>query len=352
MSSRNMNETTMCITGGGVLAALLTTYMMASSFYDVVPARHQAIWTQFQRVKCNETSGPGFYWKSPLVKGIHMFTGPDKDEVDYTCGTKDGITFKGKVAITNQLLPENVLESYRIHGEKPDRANIYDMSEFLMQSICAEMTAREFLVDKFTDIDDLLYAALDKAQINSKSGLRIVPGKVKVFKPIPTNSNIADIIKMEAVHRQATRTAGEEQKLNAKQAVLAKEKQAAEEELARERNIAEQQRISDSQVTDLTRQKNKLNAEKERTEIRHEMDRAQAKKEADVTNTLAEARKKEKILEAEANVAYLTPEKLQEEAIKSFYNNHKHTFGNKGELPGLLGLLNMDESNKEPLAKA
>jgi hypothetical protein len=348
MPRQTTNETTMCIFGGGAIVGVLSLYMMASSFYDVVPARHQAIWTQFQRVKYNETSGPGFYWKSPLVKGIHMFTGPDKDEVDYTCGTKDGITFKGKTAITNRLLEENVLESYRIHGENPDRANIYDMSEFLMQSICAEMTAREFLVDKFTDIDDLLYAALDKAQINSKSGLRIIPGKVKVFKPIPTNSKIADIIKMEAEHQQSTRTADEEQKLNAKQAILAQEKQAAEEELARARNIAEQLRRTDSQKTELERQRDKLNAEKQRAEIRHEMDRAQANKEADVTKTLAEARKKEKILEAEANVAYLTREKIQEEAIKSFYNNHKHTFGNKGELPGLLGILNMDESNKKP----
>jgi hypothetical protein len=348
MPRQNMNETTMCITAGGVLAALLTTYMMASSFYAVVPARHRAIWTQFQRVKYNETSGSGFYWKSPLVKGIHMFTGLDKDEVSYTCGTKDGITFKGKVAITNQLLPENVLESYLIHGENPDRANIYDMSEFLMQSICAEMTAREFLVDKFTDIDDLLYAALVEAQTKAKSGLKIEPGKVKVFKPVPTNSNIADIIKMEAEHRQSTRTADEKQKLNAKEAVLAKEKQAAEEELARARNIAEQLRRTDSQETELARKLKLLEAEKERQAIQHEMDRAKAKKEADVTNTLAEARKKEKILDAEANVAYLTPEKLKEEAIKSFYNNHKHTFGRKGELPGLVGLLNMDESNKEP----
>jgi hypothetical protein len=350
MPRQNMNETTMCIAAGGVLAALLATYLMASSFYDVVPARHQAIWTQFQRVKYDETSSPGFYWKSPLVKGIHMFTGPDKDEVSYTCGTKDGITFKGKVAITNQLLPENVLESYSIHGENPDKANIYDMAEFLMQSICAEMTAREFLVDKFTDIDDLLYDALVEAQTKAKSGLKIEPGKVKVFKPVPTNSNIGDVIKMEAEHRQSTRTADEEQKLNAKQAVLAADKQQATEKLARLRNIAEQLRRTDSQEKELARQKDKLNAEKERAEIRHEMDRAQAKKEADVTNTLAEARKKEKILEAEANVAYLTPAKLQEEAIKSFYNNHKHTFGNKGELPGLLGLLNMDESNKKPLA--
>ena len=343
-----MSDQTICMIATAAIVGVISLYLMASSFYDVVPAHHQAIWTQFQRVKYDETSGSGFYWKSPLVTGIHMFTGLDKDEVSYTCGTKDGITFKGKVAITNRLLPENVLESYLIHGENPDRANIYDMSEFLMQAICAEMTARQFLVDKFTDIDDLLYDALVEAQTKAKSGLKIEPGKVKVFKPVPTNSNIADIIKMEAVHQQATRTAGEEQKLNAKQAVLAKEKQAAEEELARARNIAEQLRRTDSQKTELERQKDKLNAEKERAEIRHEMDRAQAKKEADVTNTLAEARKKEKILEAEANVAYLTPAKLQEEAIKSFYNNHKHTFGNKGELPGLVGLLNMDESNKEP----
>jgi len=245
-------------------------------------------------------------------------------------------------------LPENVLESYSIHGDNPDKANIYDMAEFLMQSICAEMTAREFLVDKFTDIDDLLYDALVEAQTKAKSGLKIEPGKVKVFKPVPTNSNIGDVIKMEAEHRQSTRTADEEQKLNAKQAVLAADKQQATEKLARARNIAEQLRRTDSQEKELARQKDKLNAEKERAEIRHEMDRAQAKKEADVSNTLAEARKKEKILEAEANVAYLTPEKLKEEAIKSFYNNHKHTFGNKGELPGLLGLLNMDESNKKP----
>tara|TARA_B110000908_G_scaffold171119_1_gene232776 strand:+ start:1241 stop:2245 length:1005 start_codon:yes stop_codon:yes gene_type:complete len=326
------------------VVGVLSLYLM----YDVVPARHRAIWTQFQRVKYNETSEPGFYWKFPWVTGNHLFTGLDKDEVSYTCGTKDGITFKGKVAITNQLLPENVLESFLIHGENPDRANIFDLSEFLMQSICADMTAREFLVDKFTDIDDLLYAALVEAQTKAKSGLKIEPGKVKVFKPVPTNSNIADIIKKEAEHRQSTRTADEEQKLNAKQAVLAKEKQAAEEDLARARNIAEQLRRTDSQKTELERQKDKLNAEKERAEIRHEMDRAAAKKEADVTNTLAEAKKKEKILEAEANVAYLTPAKLQEEAIKSFYNNHKHTFGNKGELPGIVGLLNMDESNKEP----
>ena len=348
----SMSDLKVFLTFATPLIALVVCGMTASSFYDVVPARHQAIWTQFQRVKYNETSGSGFYWKLPWVTGNHMFTGLDKDEVSYTCGTKDGITFEGKVAITNRLLPEKVLESYLIHGNNPDRANIYDMSEFLMQAICAEMTARQFLVDKFTDIDDLLYDALVEAQTKAKSGLKIEQGKVKVFKPVPTNSNIGDIIKMEAVHRQATRTAGEKQKLNAKQAVLAKEKQAAEEELARERNIAEQQRISDSQVTELTRQKNKLNAEKERAEIRHEMDRAQADKEADVTNTLAEARKKEKILEAEANVAYKKKKKLQEEAIKSFYNNHKHTFGNKGELPGLVGLLNMDESNKEPLAKS
>ncbi len=343
-----MSDQTICMIATATVVGVISLYLMASSFYAVVPARHQAIWTQFQRVKYNETSPPGFYWKWPWVKGIYMFTGPDKDDVSYTCGTKDGITFEGTVSITNRLLPENVLESYLIHGEKPDRANIYDMAEFIMQTICAQMTAREFLVDNFNITDDLLGKQMVEAQNKSKSGLEIVTSMVKVFKPKPTNSNIGDVIKKEAEHRSATKTAGEEQKLNAKQAVLAADQQQATEKLARARNIAEQLRITDSQEKELARQKDKLNAEKERAEIRHEMDRAQAKKEADVTNTLAEARKKEKILEAEANVAYLTPAKLQEEAIKSFYNNHKHTFGRKGELPGLVGLLNMDESNKEP----
>lgn len=309
------------------VVGVLSLYLMASSFYDVVPARHQAIWTQFQRVKYDETSPPGFYWKSPLVKGIHMFTGPDKDEVSYTCGTKDGITFRGKVAITNQLLPENVLESYSIHGENPDKANIYDMSEFLIQSICAEMTAREFLVDKFTDIDDLLYEALVEAQTKAKSGLKIVPGKVKVFKPEPTNSNIADIIKKEAEHRQSTRTADEEQKLNKKMAVLTKEKQAAEEELARARNKAEQQRISDSQETELTRQKNKLNAEKERAEIRHAMDRAAATKEADVRRIAAKADKDAGLELATKNKELLTDAYLRSLEINALGQNNKIYYG-------------------------
>ena len=86
------------------VVGVISLYLMASSFYAVVPARHQAIWTQFQRVKYNETSPPGFYWKWPWVKGIYMFTGPDKDDVSYTCGTKDGITFEGTVSITNQIV--------------------------------------------------------------------------------------------------------------------------------------------------------------------------------------------------------------------------------------------------------
>jgi len=336
------SEQKLCIGTAFTVGFLIVAYLFGQLFYLVVPSRHVVIWKRFGKVTSTVADEPGFYFKWPIDSSVVMFTGPDKDDVSYTCGTKDGITFKGTVSITNKLLKENVLESYLIHGENPDRANIYDMTEFLMQSICAKMTAREFLVDKFTDNDELLGELLEEAQKKAKSGLLIVLSKVKVFRPVPTNSDIGNIIKKEAEFRQSTRTAGVEQKLNAKQAELLIDKQAAEEELARARNIAEQLRRTDSQKTELERQKNKLKAEKERAEIQHDMDRAQAEKEADVSNTLAEARKKEKIFEAEANVAYLTPQKLKEEAIKSFYNNHKHTFGNKGELPGLVGLLNMD----------
>ena len=49
-------------------------------------------------------SYPGTVFKSPLTSSYDMFTGPDNDEVFYTCGTKDGITFKGKRGETFNLL--------------------------------------------------------------------------------------------------------------------------------------------------------------------------------------------------------------------------------------------------------
>lgn len=301
--------------------------MTASSFYDVVPSRHVAIWTQFQRVKYNETSGPGFYWKFPWVKGIHMFTGPDKDDVSYTCGTKDGITFEGTVSIMNRLLPENVLMSYLMYGENPDRANIYDMAEIIMQTICAQMTAREFLITKINIIDDLLCKQMVEAQNKSNSGLEILESKVKVFRPRPTNSNIGDVIKMEAEHRSAALTADERQKLDAKLASLASDKQKAVEKLARARNIAEQLRITDSQETELKREKDKLNAEKERAEIRHEMDKAKAEKEAAVKLIKATADKEAGLLLAIENKAKLTKEYLREKEIEALKENNKIYYG-------------------------
>lgn len=322
-----MSEIKICAVISATVIGIVAMCMMASSFYDVVPSRHVAIWTQFQRVKYNETSGPGFYWKLPWVNGVHMFTGPDKDDVSYTCGTKDGITFEGKVSITNRLSPENALRTYLIHGENPDQANIYDMAEFIMQTICAQMTAREFLITKINITDDLLCKQMVEAQNKSKSGLEIVEGMVKVFRPRPTNSNIGDVIKMEAEHRSAALTADEKRKLDAKLASLAADKQRADEKLARARNIAEQLRITDSQETELKREKNKLNAEKERAEISNEMDKAKAAKDAAVKLIEATANKDAGLLLAIENEAKLTKEYLREKEIEALKENNKIYYG-------------------------
>ena len=319
-----------CVT----IIGIVLVWVSASAVYDIVPERHVAIWTQFQRVKTDKTSEPGFYFKSPLTKAIHVFTGIDKDEVPYTCGTLDGITFKGVVAISNQQIKDQVVTSYLKHGKNPDASNIYDMTEFLMQNICAKMTAREFLVDRFTKIDDLLYDDLVAAQLASESGLLIVAGKVKVFKPIPTNSDIANIIKKEAEHRQSTRTADEQQKLNKKMAALASATQEAEQQLARDRNIAEQLRITDSQETELERKKRLIEAEKERQDIVHEMDRAKSKKDNDILIAKAMAEKTAGLEMAAMNEVLLTKEYLREKEIeatsklnKVFYgDNLKHVF--------------------------
>ena len=313
-----------CVT----IIGIVLVWVSVSAVYDIVPERHVAIWTQFQRVKTDKTSEPGFYFKSPLTKAIHVFTGIDKDEVPYTCGTLDGITFKGVVAISNQQIKDQVVTSYLKHGKNPDASNIYDMTEFLMQNICAKMTAREFLVDRFTKIDDLLYDDLVAAQLASQSGLLIVAGKVKVFKPIPTNSDIANIIKKEAEHRQSTRTADEQQKLNKKMAALASATQEAEQQLARDRNIAEQLRITDSQETELERKKRLIEAEKERQDIVHEMDRAKSKKDNDILIAKAMAEKTAGLEMAAMNEVLLTKEYLREKEIEATSKLNKVYYGN------------------------
>ena len=313
-----------CVT----IIGIVLVWVSASAVYDIVPERHVAIWTQFQRVKTDKTSEPGFYFKSPLTKAIHVFTGIDKDEVPYTCGTLDGITFKGVVAISNQQIKDQVVTSYLKHGKNPDASNIYDMTEFLMQNICAKMTAREFLVDRFTKIDDLLYDDLVAAQLASESGLLIVAGKVKVFKPIPTNSDIANIIKKEAEHRQSTRTADEQQKLNKKMAALASATQEADQQLARDRNIAEQLRITDSQETELERKKRLIEAEKERQDIVHEMDRAKSKKDNDIIIAKAMAEKTAGLEMAAMNEVLLTKEYLREKEIEATSKLNKVYYGN------------------------
>lgn len=324
-----MSELKVCLTICAPLIAILVCGMTASSFYDIVPARHKAIWTQFERVIINETSNPGFHWKYPWTKSVQMFTGPDTDIVPYTCGSIDGVMFSGKCAITNSLLPENVLESYNIHGSKPDKGNIYDMTEFLMQSICADMTAREFLVDKFTQIDDMLYTALVNAQIEAKSGLLIIKGKVKVFKPVPTNSDIANIIVKEAEHRQSIRTADEQQKLDKKNAELAAAVQKASEQLNRDRNKAEQQRITDSQETEIARKKRIIEAKKERQAIQHEIDRAAAAKENDIKISTAAADKAVGLELAKMNEVLFSHAYLRAKEIEAIAKLNKVYYGDQ-----------------------
>ena len=183
-------------------------------FYHITP--HQTVSTpvRFGKILTEEPWLPGFHWKNAMTECIDMFTGPDKDDVTYTCGTNDGVRFQGRVVITNELQVNHAVSAYRQFGKDPDRQNVYDLGEFFMQSICANMTAREFYINDFDILDDLLKAKLvdaQKARNDPDDGgtllrpaiCRIVEGKVKVFKPVPINSNIDELIRKEAEHQQA-----------------------------------------------------------------------------------------------------------------------------------------------------
>jgi hypothetical protein len=325
MPNNNMSEIRICL----YISAIVLVLVTANWCYTIVQPRHVCIWQQFGRVTTNFTSGSGLHWHSPLVSCVNMYVGMDVDVVEYECSTKDGIRYKGKVSITNQLMIAEVVNSYLIHGPNPDRANIYDQTEFLMQSRCAEHSSREWLVDNFTSHDENLHGDLVEAQVTANSGLRIIKGKTKVYKMQPLNSDIGKTIQQEAEHRAKAKTAGEEKKLNQKLAELAAAQQANKDALERNHTKAIEQRKTDTQQTELERQKRQLLAEKERQEIRHQMDRAKARKDADIMLTNAKAAAEAKKLESLANKAWLSPQHLKKMAIDAFYHNTKFVFGDK-----------------------
>lgn len=298
----------------GIIVAV--TLIVVYSSFTIIPTHHVGIWIRFGAILNGNVSKPGLYITSPVTGVVTMFTGPDNDEGEYTCGSYDGIMFKGKYVIGNRLKEQCAKDSYSIYGKHPDDDNIKGMTVIIIQDICANMTARQFLSDKYTLIDDLVEKQLKKHQVIAKSCLEILPGKVKIYKPVPTNSDIADIIKKEAEHRQSARTAVEKQKLNKKQAELAAAKQEAEEQLARERNRAIEQRKTDS-----------IEAEKIRQQIQHEMDTARAYKEYNVTTIAAKARAAAKAEDAKANALWITPELIKLKAIEAFNNNSKFIIG-------------------------
>ena len=307
-------------------------------FHHVTPHQTVSIPVRFGRILSEEPWLPGLHWKNPLTECVDMFTGPDKDEVSYTCGTNDGVRFEGRVVVTNELQVEHAVSAYRQFGKDPDRQNVYDLGEFFMQTICANMTAREFYVDKFDILDDLLEAKLIDAQkaqydptdgqmVRPPTGIRIVKGKVKVFKPKPINSNIDELIKMEAEHQQAVRTAKEERKVDAALAENLKAKQTAELDRERERNQQLEQRKMDTLQAELERAQAQLEAEKKRLEMQLEMERARASKDANVTLTAAKAKANAMEIEAAANEKLLTEKYLKAKAIEAFYHNNKLVMG-------------------------
>ena len=147
-----------------------------------------AVWTSDHKLYVRP---PGIHFHSPLVSCVDMYVGMDVDVVEYECSTKDGIRYKGKVSITNQLMSEKVVNSYLIHGPNPDRANIYDPDGVSHAVAGARNTvAGEWLVDNFTSHDENLHGDLVEAQVTANSGLRIIKGKTKVYKMQPLNSDI------------------------------------------------------------------------------------------------------------------------------------------------------------------
>ena len=184
----------------------------------------------------------------------------------------------------------------------------------------------DLLEERLVEGQKALYDS-DGTLIRPATGVQILKGKVKVFKPKPINSNVDELIKKEAEHRQAVRTAIEERKVDQALADNMAAKQKAELERDRARNQQAEQRHTDTQRAELERAQAKLDAEQKRLETQIQMQYAEAARDANVTLTLADAQARKTVMEAESNQKLLTPEYLKSKAIDAFYHNSKMVMG-------------------------
>ena len=321
-----MNETTMCITAGGVLAAVLTAYFGMSSFLFTTPTHHVTFCNRFGAV-FNQTYHPGLHLKDPFTVCVHLEVKEQVDSVqNVQCGTLDGIQLEFPRIDVHNLLPAGEAHSVFLRfGKDYDKLLVFKLVQFFVGQQCATKTAEEIFLTGFNDLDEGLIKDLTDYLLAKGTNFTVL--KVKYYKPIAKNSAILSDFAKRAENealRKALKT--KEDTIKQENANAIKVSQG-KNDLAAAKAKADQLVVTLALEAELERNQKAAEAARiaGQTENLRELELAENK--AKIQVAAAKAKLEEMKLEALGNKELLTPEYRDHARIRAITNNAKIYFG-------------------------
>jgi regulator of protease activity HflC (stomatin/prohibitin superfamily) len=315
------------------LAILIIT--MASGYslqpWHSIPEGHVGIYRRFGAIQTSVTQ-PGLHFHMPwITEVVPMQVTLQTDSVqDIPCGTKEGITVHFKfIHVDNKLREDHVLKTVKLYGRDYDQKWIFAKIHHEINQFCSNHTLQEVYIDKFSNIDESLAAALQADCDRFDTGIDII--SIRVTKPIIPTS-IA--INYEQLSKQKTELEIRDREFQLSQKQVARMRmeeteaahRASEVSLIHERKITsekEEHGRRDQLVSKLTQEM--LTLEKQAEAARGAIDVAMFKEKEQARLTMLEERLR--IENARLTDAYLNLRAI--EAAAGLMNSTTIYYGDK-----------------------
>jgi len=246
----------------------------------LVPHRHVGAYVRCGRL-VQHLDEPGLRFYNPFLTKTHnLFLGLDHDVVPpwdmegLACRSLDGSLFRMRVDVLNRLDGEHALDTLNRFGIHYDQITIYDQVGPAVKKVCSKLSAHDLAIGRFDEVDDLVADKMRDAQKEIlNSSVRIVQLK------------ILDLHVPEVLATQFAAMAA----LKAEQLTHIERRKLNQENDTNKRLLLEAS----------------LERETWEAAVRRNLSLEQARGEAEVRKIGAEARKNERLSEAQADEAWL-----------------------------------------------
>lgn len=299
------------------LLTITLFYLLSGSSYGATvtgfhkcPEGHVCIYKR-GGAKLDRLEEPGWHWHEPLLTSVHpiQVTWQTDTVKDVVCGSSKGGTARLDIAVINKLekTPECIDKVIKNYGIDYDKPLIFDYVPSEVLQFCKNYDLDQIYTSKIDELDEVL---LEKLRDNVKSyGLEecLTIKGVRMDRP-----KLSQEMQQQFERTESLKKEQEHAKEEAKTAEIKSKTQLAQAEAAAHRV---QTTKKYEMETELLQARN--NADIQEIENEKEKKKIESRAEAEAT-----ARKKL----AEANKALHTPEFLELEHYKAYYNNAKiHT---------------------------